>query len=88
MFESLCSSANIGTLRESFIASSLENANHNITASKKGDFIIDKSYTIEVGGKNKGFEQIKDVKNSFVVADNIEVGFGNKVPLWLFWFLS
>ena len=87
MFYSLCSGANVGTLRESFIASSLESAKHTITASKRGDFIIDNHYTIEVGGKNKGFEQIKDIENSFVVADDIEVGFGNKIPLWLFGFL-
>ena len=41
MFDSLCSSAHIGTLRE-----------------------------------------------SFVVTDDIEVGFNNKIPLWLFGFLS
>ena len=88
MFDSLCTSANIGTLRESFFASSLENAEHFVTASKKGDFIIDRTYTIEVGGKNKGFDQIKNIEKSFVVADDIEVGFDNKIPLWLFGFLS
>jgi hypothetical protein len=41
----------------------------------------------EVGGKNKGFKQIKDMSNSFVVADDIEVGSGAKIPLWLFGFL-
>jgi hypothetical protein len=41
----------------------------------------------EIGGKNKGFEQIKDMPNSFVVANDIEVGFGAKIPLWLFGFL-
>jgi len=87
MFHSLCHGANIGTLRESFIASSLENAKHNIMASKKGDFIIDKCYTIEIGGKNKSFNQIKNIANSFVVADDTEVGFGAKIPLWLFGFL-
>lgn len=87
MFHSLCSSSNIGTLRESFIASSLENANYSITASKKGDFIIDKTYTIEVGGRNKGFEQIKNIEKSFVLSDDIEVGFNQKIPLWLFGFL-
>ncbi len=33
------------------------------------------------------FKQIKDLENSYVVADDIEVGFGNKIPLWLFGFL-
>ena len=27
------------------------------------------------------------IENSFVAADEIEVGFGNKIPLWLFGFL-
>ena len=35
----------------------------------------------EIGGKNKGFEQIKDIKNSFVVKDDTEVGFKNSIPL-------
>ena len=87
MFIALCKSSHIGTLRESFIASSIQNANHNITASKKGDFIIDEIYTIEVGGKNKGFKQIRNIEKSFVVADDMEIGFGSKIPLWLFGFL-
>jgi len=41
----------------------------------------------EIGDKNKSFKQIKNIKNSFVVADDIEIGFQNKIPLWLFGFL-
>jgi hypothetical protein len=52
--------------------------------SKKGDFIVNHNYTFEIGGKSKKYNQIKNLQNSFVVADDIEVGFGNKVPLWLF----
>ena len=48
---------------------------------------MDEKYIFEVGGKSKGFDQIKDLPNSFVVADDIEIGFGNKIPLWLFGFL-
>jgi uncharacterized protein len=55
--------------------------------SKQGDFVVDKKYTVEIGGKNKGYEQIKDVPNSFVAADDIEIGSGNKIPLWLFGFV-
>ena len=49
--------------------------------------MVDEKYVVEIGGRNKGFSQIKDVPESFVVADDIEVGFGNKIPLWLFGFL-
>ncbi|MDK8322845.1 MAG: AAA family ATPase, partial [Campylobacter ureolyticus] len=32
----------------------------------------------------KSFNQIKNDKNSFVASDNLEIGFGSKIPLWLF----
>jgi len=54
---------------------------------KQGDFFIDETYTFEVGGKNKSFKQIKDLPNSFVIADDIKIGSGNKISLWLFGFL-
>ncbi len=81
-----CNSSNIGTLREVFVASMLTQA-HTIQAAKKGDLLVDETYTLEVGGKSKKYKQIKDIHNSFVVADDIEVGSGNKVPMWLFGFL-
>lgn len=58
-----------------------------LMVDENGDFLIDKKYTVEVGGKNKDFSQIKDTPNSFVAADDIEIGSGNKIPLWLFGFL-
>ena len=41
----------------------------------------------EIVGAKKGFKQIKDIPNSYVVADGIEVGLGAKIPLWLFGFI-
>lgn len=38
----------------------------------------------EVGGKNKTFDQIKDVSDSFLAVDETEVGFANHIPLWMF----
>ena len=87
IFKVLCTTPDIGSLRERFFSGILSNSQHNITASKKGDFIVDDKYTIEVGGKNKTFKQIKDMKESYVVADDIEIGNGNKIPLYLFGFL-
>ncbi len=83
---SLCDNSNIGTIRETFITNQISHK-HTIHYSKIGDFIIDDKYIIEVGGKDKSFKQIKDIDDSYVVADDIEIGFGNKVPLWLFGFL-
>ena len=58
--------------------------NESIYISKQGDFLVNDKYTFEIGGKNKSFKQIKELANSFVVSDNIEIGFGSKISLWLF----
>ena len=81
-----CQLNEIGTLREQYFLNMLSQK-HNVLYSKIGDFLVDEKYTFEIGGKNKSFEQIKNTNNSFVVADDIEIGFRNKIPLWLFGFL-
>jgi len=80
-----CLNTEIGTLREVFFSSMMED--FSLYIPKNGDFIIDNKYIFEVGGKNKKYNQIKNIPNSFVVADDIEIGGGNKIPLWLFGFL-
>lgn len=86
LYNILCSQKNSGSMRESFFISQIKIYN-SIKYSNIGDFKVDEKYIFEVGGKNKSFKQIKDIPNSFVVADDVEVGFGNKLPLWLFGFL-
>ena len=81
-----CQNAEVGSVREVFFLNMLSDT-HRLHYPKRGDFLVDERYTVEIGGKNKGFGQVKDVTESFVVADDIEVGFGNKIPLWLFGFL-
>jgi hypothetical protein len=49
--------------------------------------ICNEKFTFEIGGKNKTYRQIKDLTNSFIAADDIEYGYKNKIPLWLFGFL-
>ena len=78
--------ADMGTAREAFFVNQVANG-HAVTYPKKGDFLVDDKYLFEVGGRGKGFSQIKDIPNSFVVNDGVEVGIGNKIPLWLFGFL-
>jgi uncharacterized protein len=77
---------NIGTIRETFFINMLS-VMHKVSMPQKGDFYIDNKYTFEIGGRNKSFEQIKDINNSFLAIDDIETGIGNKIPLWLFGFL-
>ena len=40
--------------------------------------------TFEVGGKSKNKKQIAEVKDAFVVKDDIEYGYENIIPLWHF----
>jgi len=80
-----CDSMEMGTLREMFFMSMI--GEENIEVAGRGDFIVDGTYVVEIGGKNKSYKQIKDIESSYVVADDLEVGFGNKIPLWLFGFL-
>ena len=74
---------NEGTLRETFFANQMKHL-YEIHLADKGDFIIDRKYTFEIGGKGKSSKQISGVKNSFVVRDDMEVGSLNIIPLYLF----
>lgn len=75
-----------GTERETFFVNQLA-YHHQIEYSKQGDFVIDRTYTIEVGGQSKDGKQIANVQNAFIASDDIEYALGNKIPLWLFGFL-
>ncbi len=77
----------VGTIRETFFMNQLSRS-HVVSLPSKGDFLIDGNYLFEVGGRKKSFEQIKDEPESFLAVDSIEIGNGNKIPLWLFGFLD
>jgi len=77
---------NVGNLRETFFINQISKK-HNVVYTKTGDFYLDNKYTFEIGGKNKTSKQIAGIKDAFIVADEIEYGFNNKIPLWLFGFL-
>lgn len=83
----LSGEVNSGCRRETFFLNQLRSAGHDVVYPAKGDFMVDGRWLFEVGGKGKGFDQIRDIPDSFVVNDDIEVGLGNKIPLWLFGFM-
>lgn len=72
-----------GTLRETFFINQLSVV-AKVSYPRKGDFLVNQKYLFEVGGKNKNFDQIKDVPNSYLAIDGVETGFGNRIPLWMF----
>ena len=73
----------IGTVRETFFFNQTRSLVH-VTASPISDFLIDGKYTFEVGGKKKKQSQLQDIENGYVVKDDIETGYGNIIPLWMF----
>jgi len=76
-----------GSLRESFFMNQLSNTEHNISLPLKGDFLVDDTYTFEVGGTGKANKQIEGIDKAYLALDNLESGINNKIPLWLFGFL-
>jgi predicted AAA+ superfamily ATPase len=76
----------IGHVRETFFANQLA-YKHLVEYTDVGDFRIDQILTFEIGGKHKTKEQVKDLQNAFIAADDIEICFQEKIPLWLFGFL-
>lgn len=75
-----------GNIRETFLLNQLINTGKEVLAPITGDFFTS-GITIEVGGRSKTSKQVKDTASFLVAADDIETGFGSKIPLWLFGFL-
>lgn len=77
---------NVGNLRETFFMNQLQVA-HQVTLPKFGDFMVDDQFVFEIGGPNKTAQQIQGIPNAYLALDQIKIGSGNKIPLWLFGFL-
>ena len=80
----LVPSPDIGAVRETFFANQMRASGHVAESPEQGDFVIDGKWLFEIGGRGKGFSQIKDMPDSYVVNDGVELGIGKKIPLWLF----
>ncbi|MBP3552416.1 MAG: ATP-binding protein [Bacteroidaceae bacterium] len=83
MLCALGTQTNIGTLRECFVVNQLSN-NHVVEYGKSnGDLKVDGKIIFEVGGRDKSFEQIANIKDSYILADSMEHPIGKKLPLWI-----
>ena len=72
----------IGNIRETFFNNQMR-VNQDVVTSSTADFEIG-PYTFEVGGKKKKQKQIEEVENGYIVKDDIESGYLNVIPLWMF----
>lgn len=59
---------------------------YDVVGAPVSDFEIG-DMTFEVGGKKIGKKQIESAAKGYVVADDIEYAFQNKIPIWMFGFL-
>lgn len=82
----LTENPDIGNVRETFVLNQLLNSGLSVNLPDAGDFITD-GLRIEVGGLGKSSKQVKHLDNYLIASDNLEVGAGNRVPVWLFGFL-
>lgn len=73
---------NIGNIRETFFYNQMR-VNNPVIASKVSDFEIN-GITFEIGGRKKGQKQIDGLEHAYIVKDDIEYGYGNVIPLWMF----
>ena len=74
---------NIGNLRETFFYNQLRIVG-KVTSAEKGDFTVNDQYIFEVGGSSKNFSQIADIPHSYLAVDETEIGWKNRIPLWMF----
>ena len=76
----------IGGLRETFFCNQMK-YRALVEYPKAVDFIVDRKWSFEIGGKGKNENQLESAETSYLVVDNVECGFGKRVPLWVFGFL-
>lgn len=78
---------NKGNVRETFFYNQVANSGNSVTYPLQGDFLVNDRFHFEVGGKSKNFNQIANLPDSYIAADDFEYSLGNKIPLYLFGFL-
>jgi len=86
LFAVLCAKADQGAVRESFLVSQLL-TDHQVHYHHQGDFLVDEKIVLEVGGRSKDAAQIAGLEDAYLAIDDIESGYDNVIPLWLFGFL-
>ena len=79
------SAAEIGSIRECFFVSQIS-PKYYLRAASKADFVVE-DYVFEVGGRKKTRKQINQEEKAFLILDDMEVGAGQRIPLYLFGFL-
>jgi len=73
-----------GSIRETFFINQAS-AEFKLFFTHDADFVTSKGLLFEAGGKSK--QPKKSIPDYFLTLDDINIGFKNHIPLWLFDFL-
>ena len=76
----------IGTRRETFFVNQFAEL-HPLHLSRDADFTDQAGHSYEIGGRAKSGKQLSGTTKGYIVSDDIEIGSGRRVPLYLFGFL-
>ena len=71
---------------ETFVLNQLKK-DHDIKLTASGDFLVDDQHTFKMCSGNRKQKRAKDEGNSYIIADDIEIGSGRLIPVWLLGFL-
>ena len=71
---------------ETFVLNQLKK-DHDIKLTASGDFLVDDQHTFRMCSGNRKQKRAKDEDNSYIIADDIEIGSGRLIPVWLLGFL-
>lgn len=77
----------LGSVRELFVISNLQNSGNNVFYSKIGDITCG-GYTFEIGGMSKTNDQLQKKERGFLIKDDILYKSHGVIPLYLLGFLS
>jgi len=83
MYNLVGSQVDIGNLRETFFFNQVSQV-ADVKASSQSDFLVNGSDTFEIGGKSKTQKQIETLPDAYIAKDDIEIGYENVIPLWMF----
>lgn len=77
----------LGGIREDFFVQHVEEARYLKTGVERRtpDYVVGK-YVFEVGGESKGWDQLKDMRNAYLVKESLSHK-EKEIPLYLFGFL-
>lgn len=73
----------LGSVRETFFMNQVRVRNRVVFAGDT-DFKVNDEFYFEIGGKNKTQKQIQGLERAYLAVDDLEEGWGKRIPLWMF----